>query len=294
MNKPNQITRTCSSCGLEKPLNAFLQLTDTRGTTYGSICVTCRSEGKGEKVEKKQTEEEGKTTPSGARIGAKEKIYAEEEKKRSLKNLKELYRKDQRVIDDKAQLKIEKIAQKQFEEKTHRETYIEAKKKRGFLGQQVVTSQPTQTNLQQPLNQSQQQEAEQQNIKQQENVQQDLTQQQNQQQQNTKITSDKFIVDTEPNQTQNRLPLTAVKTWLGSTINNPQTLDQLYKKTFQQQTVQKTATQIQNTFKDQKFRENKQREVKLSELKRKVQEVKAKDPIIDYIDKNWNPSSRKR
>src|SRR5690349_18583867 len=100
-------TRVCASCGIEKPLAAFLQLSEKHGTVYGNICVTCRSEGKTLKKEDK-TEDERTTNPTGARIGAKEKIYADEDNKRHLKNLKELYRKEQRTIDDKAELKVEK------------------------------------------------------------------------------------------------------------------------------------------------------------------------------------------
>jgi hypothetical protein len=43
MNKPTpNLTKTCSICGLQKPLTAFLQLAGKQGTIYGDVCGSCR------------------------------------------------------------------------------------------------------------------------------------------------------------------------------------------------------------------------------------------------------------
>lgn len=304
MSHQNPVTRTCTACGIEKPLNAFLQLSEKHGTVYGTICATCRMEGKTAEPAQKQLEDESTTIPTGARIGAKEKIYAEEDSKRKLKDLKELYRKEQRVIDDKAELKTEKALQKEKDEKLHRETYIEERKKRGFLSQQRVTTVQTQRTFQITPENNQQEQSLLEENKQQDNKQQELTQTQNttqqdnqQQELNATFTPNNApFLDPQSGEVRyNKLPLKNIKNWLGTQTPNVNSLDQLYKKTIQQQSLEKNTQQTDATFKnkkllDQKFIDLKKREFKLREQKDKS----AKDPVIDYIEKNWGPSSRKR
>lgn len=297
MSQQIPITRTCSICGIEKPINAFLQLSETQGTHYGTICMTCRSEGKTHAPPKtQQSDDETSTAPSGSRIGAKEKVFVEEEKSRQLKNLKELYRKEQRVIDDRAELKTEKSLQKQRDERFHRETFIDAKKQRGFLGQQNPTTTQTQrTPVITPDLTNQDQVSFEQNKQLEENQQQNTSQQQNTTQQENTIFSERAVSPTvDPKAGEMRygkVPLTAIKTWLGNRIVNTTRLEQLHKKTVQTQ-VENAKQQTEKPLRDKKFQEFKIRDRKFRELKEK--QDKTKNPVVDYIEKTWNPSSRKR
>jgi hypothetical protein len=42
MTKYTTPTKTCSHCGLQKPLSAFLEMTYTHGVGYGNVCASCR------------------------------------------------------------------------------------------------------------------------------------------------------------------------------------------------------------------------------------------------------------
>lgn len=130
MEKHNQLTRTCSSCGLIKPLAAFLQLT---GNSYGSICSTCRGLEAKEKAAPKPTDEGQGITGSSKRIGAKEKIFMEKEQKRQLQDLKDLHKKETKKREEIISDKSEQATAKQKAEKEHRVNYLEAKQKQGFL-----------------------------------------------------------------------------------------------------------------------------------------------------------------
>ena len=76
MEKINSPTKTCSSCGLKKPLSAFIQVSGPQGRHYGNICATCRS---------KDAKDKGSSSPFDEvsdlklklRIGAKERVFIE-------------------------------------------------------------------------------------------------------------------------------------------------------------------------------------------------------------------------
>jgi len=126
---PLPLTRICSSCGLEKPLSAFLQLSNKEQTLYGNICATCRGLGKTDKT----FEESGKSTgPSGHRLGAKEKVYLEKEQKRQINDLKELYRQEIKKRDETKDKKLKMTDLIEKNRKVHSQ-YIESKKQT-FLG----------------------------------------------------------------------------------------------------------------------------------------------------------------
>ncbi len=135
MAKREHLTRICTACGMEKPLSAFLQISGAQGTTYGSICSTCRGTGAKEKSTVPVREEEQSSTSSGIRIGTKQKVELEKQKKREYDELKQQYIEEDKKRD---QITIEKVAtteQKEKAEKEHRQT-IEAKKQ-GFLSYQT-------------------------------------------------------------------------------------------------------------------------------------------------------------
>lgn len=125
------LNRTCLACKLEKPLNAFLQLSGTQGTTYGSICSTCRSETARKKAlaPKEPEQDESDSGGSGLKINGKAKVRQETDQKIQRKKIK-----DSSHIADKAQEKLilDKAERKEIREKAekdHRTDYIDAKKK---------------------------------------------------------------------------------------------------------------------------------------------------------------------
>src|SRR5689334_3391181 len=65
-------TRICSSCGQRKSLSAFLQLDEKNGTTYGTLCSTCR------KTQANETEKESDdsiTERLTLKIDTKARVY---------------------------------------------------------------------------------------------------------------------------------------------------------------------------------------------------------------------------
>ena len=92
MTNLKKLTRTCSACGIEKPLSAFLQISGTQGTLYGAICATCRSAGITGKKPTTSLDEGTTSASSGSRIGVKEKVFIEKEQfeKKELKKIQPL------------------------------------------------------------------------------------------------------------------------------------------------------------------------------------------------------------
>jgi len=136
MTKQSLLSRVCTACGIEKPLSAFLYLT-SQGTTYGSICATCRGKGIKEKAQKFVSEDERSSTTSGMRIGIKQLVEIELHKKQEKEERKTRQEEDLKKREQVSSEKIESIDQKEKAEKFHRETYIDEKKKQGFLNYQT-------------------------------------------------------------------------------------------------------------------------------------------------------------
>ncbi len=123
--------KTCSSCGLQKPMSAFLQVAGPQGTTYGNVCADCRK-AKMEKATKPKEAEEVSSSTSGERIGAKSRVHremADKSQRASQTSLDEL---DKEKKEQK-KIKITKsVVIKQKEEKQHRERYLQ---KSSFLSE---------------------------------------------------------------------------------------------------------------------------------------------------------------
>lgn len=135
-NKSNQLTRICSVCGIQKPLSAFMQLGGMSGTSYSTICATCRSTQAG--VKSTDTiDERGRTSPA-LRIDKNTRIQAEIDKEKQQKKQEEAARK---TAEKREQLITDKEEQKDTlvkAEKHQRETY-----KQGFLAKTIIPP-PTQ------------------------------------------------------------------------------------------------------------------------------------------------------
>lgn len=136
MNKPNpSLTKTCSSCGIQKPLSAFLQLTDKNGTTYGNICSTCRHANK----ENAPTEKEGSTrsdTELTLTIDAKARAQYEIDHVQHHQQEEDEYSEEREKQESLEINRIEKKEQLVKSEKKIRETLLG---KRSFLSSDKKT-----------------------------------------------------------------------------------------------------------------------------------------------------------
>lgn len=119
-NKKTILTKTCSVCGMQKPLSAFLIASSTLGGKYGDICATCRRKQK-EKDNALQEPEEGTSSSSGFKIDQKAKVKSEQDKREIISAKEELYH-EERADDEIEKLKqIEKTEKIAIREKEHRE-----------------------------------------------------------------------------------------------------------------------------------------------------------------------------
>lgn len=130
MNKADStLTKTCSSCGQQKPLSAFLQLSETQGTVYGNICAACRKAGL-DKAAKQDEKEESSKSDTGHKIDSKAKVAGEVDK-RQLKQKSEEEYFEEREVDQEQQAEVtEKLDQTKTSERKHRETFLD---RRSFL-----------------------------------------------------------------------------------------------------------------------------------------------------------------
>lgn len=139
MDKSNiSLTKTCSNCGLQKPMSAFLEFAD-QGATYGNICASCRK-AHIEKLNQIIEPEESTTSTTGVKIDAKTKVQAEIDKREQRKQTLEQYQ-SEREKNEKTQLKQEqKIQHVVQDEKKHRKDFLE---KRSFLDKPSKPSTPS-------------------------------------------------------------------------------------------------------------------------------------------------------
>lgn len=123
MSKPN-LLKTCSSCGLQKPLAAFLQLTESQGTVYGTICGDCRK-AQMHKVKTPKEQDEFSTSSTGTKIDSKARVHDSIEKKEKQKKSGEVEKEREKTKSKKEKQRIQKIITVEKEEKEHRKTYLE-------------------------------------------------------------------------------------------------------------------------------------------------------------------------
>lgn len=119
------LTKTCSSCGLERPLSAFLQVAGPQGTIYGNICASCRS-GKVEKKAQLTEGEDGTRSSSGLKIDEKAKKKTDQVKKETKKEADEKYREEREKTKEQSLVKTDKIDKKMKFERKHRESFLQS------------------------------------------------------------------------------------------------------------------------------------------------------------------------
>jgi len=124
MSKDNQsLTKICSQCGEQKPLAAFLQLSEGKGLVYGSVCANCRK-AYIEKMKPKLESDDGTRSATGHKIDAKTKVQAEKDKRELRKEQKEQDLKDREKKEETKSHQQDAKQKISSDEKKHREEYI--------------------------------------------------------------------------------------------------------------------------------------------------------------------------
>lgn len=122
MEKSNSaLTKTCTSCGIQKPLSAFLQLSSKESATYGSICSTCRQANRDKKP--KDVEDASRTSTT-ATIDTKSKVQAEIDQKKQFQQTEEDYHaeRDKDALNESDRTKKTDIGNK--DQKKHRDSLL--------------------------------------------------------------------------------------------------------------------------------------------------------------------------
>lgn len=122
MDKPN-LVKTCSSCGLQKPLASFLQFAGSESASYGNICADCRKAHIDNEIEKEP--DEFSTNTSGYKIDSKAHLHGEIEKKEHHHKVEELNKTEHDKAEVKKEKRIRKIIDIQKGERDHRKNYLE-------------------------------------------------------------------------------------------------------------------------------------------------------------------------
>lgn len=261
------LTKTCSVCGQQKPFSAFLQLAGPQGTTYSNICSSCRKTAMEKSGTKKEPEEQT-TISTGFKIDAKAKVQDAVEKREHLKKVKELGEEEQKK---KEGIKLEKTRKTDFiskSEREHRETFL--KGKRSFLD---LGRQPEKRERSGEITQRATEEAvvkEQIAREEQQATTTDLTVPYLDTQFGEKLKYGQHFREFQKKYGQH---FQEFQRWLGKDKDgkNPaitQTIEQMFKKT-DAVTAQPVKTTETTPGKGEK------------------------DPLIDYINKNWGPSRRR-
>lgn len=137
MKDRTQMTRICSACGTEKPLAAFLEISSTHGTRYGTICATCRGAGITEKKHNNNEDDKSTIATTGTRIGLKERVFIENQQKKQITISKDEHREQINKRETLKQEKQEKSDTKEKSERDHRHNFLDAKRQPGFLGKKL-------------------------------------------------------------------------------------------------------------------------------------------------------------
>lgn len=105
----NLSLKTCVVCGLEKPLSAFLQINGPEGTSYGTVCSTCRGSGLGTKVVLPTDAGEQSSSATGIKIDAKTKVQIEKDNRELFSKAQEEHHTnlDERLAETKEKTDLE-------------------------------------------------------------------------------------------------------------------------------------------------------------------------------------------
>ena len=111
------LTKTCSSCGLQKSLPAFLQLGGPEGTHYGNICADCRRANKDKIVAEKEPDETWATN-TGHKVDSKVKVRTDTDKREQRNRIEERYFEEREKLFEKETVKKQKTQQATTDQRT--------------------------------------------------------------------------------------------------------------------------------------------------------------------------------
>lgn len=125
--------KTCTNCGQQKPISAFLEMGGEQGTSYGNICSTCRKTTLDELQRRKKTDAEGSstTTDVGHKIDTEAKIQGEIDKRELVQRIDDEYHAERKDNAEVNQTTQQIKANAELGQRKHREDFL---KKRSFLG----------------------------------------------------------------------------------------------------------------------------------------------------------------
>lgn len=134
MNQPNNLNKSCATCGLDKSLTAFLEISGPKGTVYGNVCSTCRGNSLVKKIiVGAHTGDDEESGSSGLKIDAKRKLRIEQNKQAQLKQEIEQHHENIEKRELATDEKTERTDLKEKIEKKHRADFIDPKKKESFF-----------------------------------------------------------------------------------------------------------------------------------------------------------------
>ena len=118
------LSKICSNCGQEKPLSAFLTLSEGKGTIYGNVCSSCRKTSKNNQKTTQDSDEQ--TSNTTVTISSKTKIKEAADHRLYRKETEEAYLEEQEENQLEQSLKQQKKHEIAKSETKHRETYLKS------------------------------------------------------------------------------------------------------------------------------------------------------------------------
>lgn len=265
MKKPAQpnMTKTCVNCGQQKPLSAFLEMSGTQGTAYGSVCSACRKTALEAVERRKKTDSEGSTTSeTGHKIDSKSKIHGEIDRREQRERIDEDYHEERKLDEVSADEKQEIKQQAEVGQKKHREEFL--KKRTVLSGDKKAGAAPG-------FLQKQQVETTNRALRDNENI---ALQAQGVQEDRIKTEHD-FTVANQGQQITGQLRFSG--------------------QTFQQfrQWLGNAAPIVHNVNQTKKEAAAKQPGAVAEPVTKAKEKVVTKDPAVEFVEKNWRPGSKR-
>lgn len=143
-NNPSQptLSKICTNCGQQKPLSAFLEMTEAHGTVYGSICSACRKTALLLEENRRKTDAEGSTTTeSGHKIDAKTKLHSDIDKRELVEKTEKEYHAERDINETLTIEQLEKKSEQEHLQRKFRENFL---KRNSFITNDV--KKPAQNN----------------------------------------------------------------------------------------------------------------------------------------------------
>jgi len=136
MTSNRSLSRLCVICGIEKPLSAFLYFTGMAGV-HSDVCFSCQ--GKTAPHLNNNEESSGSGGSDLLRIGTKEKVFIEQEKKRIIETIEETQQEEKKKREELEEKIINEKETKQKLDKEHRTSFLDSKPRAELVGIKIST-----------------------------------------------------------------------------------------------------------------------------------------------------------